>query len=207
MRKEDADDFANALKDILKSYNQECGVFTLRVWWLALRIHPLKDVLNALGAYCADPDRCKFAPKAGDIVGMIEGTKADRAELAVIAFARAIENANAYDTVVFDDPAIHYAVKVGFGSWVDMCAFCDSKFEHQEKRRSFLAAYRMFKDGTAYEPRLSGLHEQAEVTSGIPSGMSIVYIGERTKALAVEQSGRIGGNNMEKIDSPNKLLA
>jgi len=190
----DKKEFANAVREVLKSYRQECGSFTLKVWWAALQKHELSAVLNAMGAYCADPDRCKYAPKAGDIVGMIDGNKADKKELAVIAFAKVIENVNSYASVVFDDPAIHYAIAIGFGSWVEVGKYNEAEFKCQEQRRAFVSAYASFKQGTAYLPRMIGTHEQSEASTGHKSFSETLYIGDKQNALAVEDGGRVAVN-------------
>jgi len=182
--------FAESVREVLKSYRQECGTFTLNIWWIALHQYDLKKVLNAIGAYCASPEKCKFVPKAGDIVGMITGTKDDRKDLAVLAFSHAIQNVNSYQSVVFDDPAIHHAIIVGFGSWQEFGMFDDAQFKCQEQRRAFLSAYASFNDKTAYAPRLIGISEQDAVGSGLEYKFDTLYIGERKKALAVESGGR-----------------
>jgi len=205
MKAQDGESFAKALKEVLKSYRQECGTFTLKIWWAALEKHSLDTVLNAMAAYCADPDKCKFAPKAGDIVGMIDGNKVDRKELAVLAFARVLEHVNSYASVVFDDPAIHYAIQVGFGSWVEVGKFNGNEFECQEQRRAFISAYTAFKQGVAYMPRLIGIHEQNEVATGIPSGVQTLYIGDKQKALEVEQCGRVGQESLSGLNIGDAL--
>lgn len=188
----DKQEFADAVREVLKSYRQECGSFTLKIWWAALVNNDLKTVLNAMAAYCAHPDKCKFAPKAGDIVGMIEGTSADRKELAILAFSKAIQNVSSYDTVVFDDPAIHHAIIVGFGSWQEFGMYQESKFECQEQRRTFLAAYASFKKDTPYLPKLIGILERDNSAEGYPDAIPMPkYIGDHKKALAVESGGRI----------------
>jgi len=200
MNAQDGSDFAQALKEVLKSYRQECGTFTLKIWWAALEQYSLTTVLNAMGAYCADPDTCTFAPKAGDIVGMIEGKKSDRKELAVLAFARVMAHINSYASVVFDDAAIHYAIKVGFGSWIEAGRFDGNTFECQEQRRAFISAYTSFKQGTAYEPRLVGISEQNESVTGMPSWNETLYIGDAAKALEVEQCGRVSQQRLAGLD-------
>lgn len=197
MVEHDKKEFAEAVREVLKSYKQECGKFTLRMWWAALQTHSLATVLNAMGEYCASPEKCKFAPKAGDIVGMIEGTKADRKELAVMAFAKVIENVNRNATVVFDDPAIHHAIIIGFGSWEKVSDYNDFEFESQQNKREFITAYAAFNANTPYQPKLIGIVERDNAANGLYDAIpSVTYIGDKKKALAVESGGRtaISGN-------------
>lgn len=198
MIEQDKEEFAEAVTEVLKSYRQEVGKITLRIWWAALEKHDLNIVLNALGAYCASPDKCKFAPKAGDIVGMIEGTATDRQALAGAAFAKVIANSNPYNTVVFDDPAIHYAINVAYhGRWENVSKFDPSEYESQANQRAFEKAYVSYKEGMSYPARLTGIHEQENALNGYEYG-DVEYIGDNKLCLEVESKAIESG--MKKIE-------
>jgi len=190
MIESDKQAFADAVREVLKSYRQECGSFTLRVWWTALQQHDIQTVLNAMGEYCAHPDKCKFAPKAGDIVGMIEGTGKDKEALAHVAWRRLLDNCSAYDTTVFDDAAIHYAISIAFPQgWQSVGHDNIGSFEEQEHKRSFILAYTSYKEGMNYPKKLVGIFERDNGANGIEYNQ-VKYIGDNKKALAVESGGR-----------------
>ncbi|MDX8384136.1 MAG: DUF6475 domain-containing protein [Ghiorsea sp.] len=170
-----------------------------------LRDKGIAEIRTALIHHARDPKSGQFQPKPADIIRHIDGTRDDRKELAVLAFARVLDNLNSYSTVVFDDPAIHFAIAVAFGGWIEAGLFDASKFECQEQRRAFVTAYTSFKQGTAYLPRLTGIHKQGEASTGYASQASITYIGDKQKALAVENNGRVGG--MLKNEAAPKLRA
>lgn len=186
MIESDKAEFAEAVTEVLKSYRQEVGKIILRIWWTALEKHDLNTVLNALGSYCAHPDKCKFAPKAGDIVGMIEGTAEDRKAVAQAAWSRLMQNCDGSATVVFDDEAMHYAISVAFnGNWRNVGMDVIGSFEEQEHKRTFERAYASYKDGMNYPAKLIGHYEIDNHKNGYEYD-EVRYIGDKQKCLAVE---------------------
>jgi len=152
----------------------------------------LDDVKRALIKHARDPDAGQYQPKPADIIRHIEGGKADRKVMAEAAWHTVISNVNRYNSAVFDDPAIHYAIMIGFGSWLNVCDFDKDKFDCQQMYRSFINAYVSY-NGQPHPPRMIGIYE-LESAKG-PTKYEIEYHGDKQKALAVEQGGRTGGMN------------
>ena len=180
-------DFAEAIGETLKSYNQEVSTFQLRIWWAGLEQFELATVLNALGGYMASPVKCKFAPKPGDIVEMIEGSANDKEALAAQQWQTVMDNCNGYKTTVFDDPAIHYALHVTFGAWdkVGICEEHDLKF----RRLDFIKAYCAYKDGMPYPAKLIGTAERDNAALGQTNEFNTIeYVGDKEKCLAIEST-------------------
>jgi len=187
MVESDKKDFAAAVSEVLGAYNQEVSTFQLRVWWAGLCGFELNTVLSALGGYMASPQKCKFAPKPGDIVEMIEGSAKDREAIAMQAWQRVMDNCNGYLTTVFDDPAIHYSIHVTFGTWdnVGKCEENDLKF----KRLDFIKAYCSYKNGMPYPPKLIGTIERDNAANGQTNEFNAIeYIGDKEICLAVEST-------------------
>jgi len=180
-------EFASAVGEVLGSYNQEVSKFQLRIWWVALEPYELNTVLNALGGYMSSPQKCRFAPKPGDIVEMIEGSAKDREAIAMQAWQRVMDNCNSYATTVFDDPAIHHAIHVTFGMWhaLGQCDEHDLKF----KRLDFIKAYCAFREGMPYPPKLIGVVERDNAAAGQANDFNAIeYIGDKQKCLAIAAS-------------------
>lgn len=187
MDKNDSEDFADAIKEVLRSYNQEVSTFQLKMWWAGLKRFDLNIVLNALGGYIASPEKCKFAPKPGDIVEMIEGSSKDREALAAHAWQIVMDNCNGYMTTVFDSPAIHYALKITFGNWqsVGQCEEYDLKF----KRLDFIKAFSSFKEGMPFPAKMVGTLERDNAANGQSNDHNAIeYVGDKEKCLAIESS-------------------
>lgn len=167
-----------------------------------LKDKSLADIKTALIKHARNPDSGQFMPKPADVIREIDGSAQDRKNMAVLAWARVIENVSRYDSVVFDDPAIHYAIAVAFGSdWNDVCNFEESKFEDQDKKRAFIAAHSMFKQGMNYPPRFAGLHEM----EGVDYKKCLRIVGDRDKARLVHQGGSHSG--LSALNSESTLKA
>lgn len=79
MVNQDKKQFYTVVIEVIGMYNQEISEIGLQIWWQALHDYDLNKVMNALGEYCANPNTCKFSPKPGDIVGIIDGNHANGA--------------------------------------------------------------------------------------------------------------------------------
>jgi len=156
-----------------------------------LKDKSIEQIMSALIAHARDPESGQFIPKPADVIRHIDGKREDRKDAATIAWARVLENVNAYASVVFDDPAIHYAISVGFGGkWVDVCSFNADDFAYQEKRRSFITAYASFKPDTMnYPTHLIGIHEQ----DGADIKDNITFVGDKEKSRLVYRGGSDSG--------------
>jgi len=184
----DKKQFADAVKEVLRVYNQEVTTFQLRVWWIGLEKFEVDNVLNALGAYMAIPEKCKFAPKPGDIVELIKGSGKDREALAMQAWQMMTDNLNSYATSVFPHPAIHYAIAMTFGTWIRAGQMTEK--EEPFKRRDFIKAFCQYEHGMEYPGRLVGITEQENFASGYENPLhAVAYIGDKQKCLEVEKEG------------------
>jgi len=156
----------------------------------------LAEVMSGLVAHARNPDGGQFLPKPADVIRHIDGAKADRKDYATVAWARVVDNVNRYASVAFDDPAIHYALQVGFGgNWQDVCDFNSDDFAYQEKRRSFITAYANFKKGMSYQPYFVGVEELEN------GSVSITFIGNGEQAKLVHKGGSNSG--LDKLVAHN----
>ena len=69
MNPTERDDFVYALKTTMQFYGKELDGPQLKIWFKALRGHPLPTVQDALDQY---PQVGKFAPKPVDILGIVD---------------------------------------------------------------------------------------------------------------------------------------
>lgn len=120
MSPNDANQFKELLTSALAYYRQDASPFVLSVFWQACQPFTMEQVRKALTAHATDPERGQFAPKAADLVRILQGTNTDRAQLAWGKCLDAMSRVGAYTDVVFDDPAIH-AVVEDLGGWPKVC--------------------------------------------------------------------------------------
>lgn len=197
MVEQDKTRFAEMLIATMQIYGKQPSKMVIQLYWNVLDRFTIAQVEHGLKAHLNDPDQGKFQPKPADIIRHIEGTKADRKTLAEVAWRKVLENVNRYDSVVFDDPAIHYALQIAFGDWLTVCDFDKDQFDCQQMYRSFITAYSNY-NGQPHKPRMTGIFEQEQAKG--ESKFSITYVGDKQKALEVEAGGRIGNmNNLSAV--------
>ena len=178
---------------ISEEYGTEYSDTRMKMWAGMLKDYSEKQVKGALIKYMRS-EQARFAPKVSDIITMIEGKAVDRKAAGEAAFQR-VYNAigscgGSYASVVFDDPAIMYAISV-MGGWIDFCGITDD--EKPFRRRDFVSAYASYKNGMGYPAHLAGIHERDNTANGTGVEMSLTYIGDKSRAITVHNAGRSGG--------------
>jgi len=175
----------------------------IEMWWRCLEKFTIDQVAHGFQAHLTDGERGQFQPMPADIIRHIEGgNKATREARAEYAWRLVLDNLNTYESAVFDDPAIHYAIKTVFGSWEDVGSMDMSK-EAPFRRRDFVRAYISWKPGTSYPSRMIGRLER-ECACG-ESNFATHYIGDKDKCLAVEGGGVEG--SLARIDAKQPIAA
>ena len=111
------------------------------VYWNVLKKYPADQVFAGFERIIEKPRLLKF-PVPGDIIAQFSLDIETQALQAWDKVKKGIHKAGYMNSVKFDDPVIHNAIKVVFGGWKKLC---DAK-EADEKfyRPQFLKAYAMF---------------------------------------------------------------
>ncbi len=201
MRPDDRAGFKALLTDALAFYRQDVSKFSLGVWWAACAPFALEQVSKAFTAHATDPERGRFPPMPADIVKHLQGTQTDRSLIAWGKVLEAIQRVGAYQSVVFDDPAIHAAVE-DLGGW---CAACRSTMDELPfLQRRFTEAHRAYstRPGLPYPARLIGESEAANRAAGKPVDAPVL-IGDPQAAREVARLG--AGSNRVQITSGGAL--
>ena len=86
----------------------------------ALRPYPLEAVRAAIGRHLVSSEG-KYFPTAAHIVQQIQGTEAERAELAWRRVVAAVSRWGCYESVRFPTPAYHFAIRE-LGGWERLVA-------------------------------------------------------------------------------------
>ena len=190
--------FKALLTDALAFWRRDVTTFTLDVWWKACETFDLEQVRKAFSAHAMDPERGQFAPMPADMVRLLQGTVTDRSLMAWSKVYEAMQRVGAYESVVFDDPAIHAAIE-DCGGWVPMCRGEMDDLPFLQRR--FTDAHKAYtrRGDFAYPPKLVGAHEQNNARLG-HEGAKPVLIGNREAAKRV----LIGGS--ESTRTPMRRL-
>jgi hypothetical protein len=179
--------FAELLTDALAFYRREPSKFALSVWWQACQPFDFEQVAKALTAHAMDPERGQFPPMPADIVKHLQGTQTDRSLIAWGKVLDAIQRVGAYQSVVFDDGAIHATIE-DMGGWVKLCRSNTDELPHLQRR--FTETYRAYarRPDMPYPPRLTGAHEQANALTG-KSVAPPMLVGDAMRAQGVLKTG------------------
>ena len=165
MREADKMSFGKLLADVMKFYKETVTPFALDVWWDACRDFDRDHVAKAFSTHARDPDRGQWAPKPADIVRILSGTQADQALVAWGKLLHAIKSVGAYESVQFDDRAIHSAV-TDLGGWVAVCRSKTDELPFIQRR--FCDAYRVYCRRDNHPTYLMGEHEATNRLAGMP---------------------------------------
>ena len=193
MNAQDKPAFKDLITQALAFYRQDVSVFSLTVWWQACQPFALEQVSKAFTAHAIDAERGRFPPMPADIVKHLQGTQTDRSLLAWGKALEAIQRVGAYQSVGFDDPAIHAAVE-DLGGWVAICRSTMQELPHLQRR--FTEAHRAYcgRPGFAFPAYLIGESEAANRMAGKRSAPPVL-IGDATKAAEVMRLGRSGARS------------
>jgi Domain of unknown function (DUF6475) len=194
MKAEDKPAFAELLVNALAFWKQDVSTFGLTVWWEACRAFDLEQVTKSLSAHAVCPDRGRFAPMPADIVRLLQGTAVDRSLLAWGKVSDAMGSVGAYDSVCFDDPAIHSAI-VDMGGWPSLCRGSFDELSHTQRRFCELHRAYSARGGDEYSSYLVGVFESTNRLEGRlvkPPKL----IGDPQKALRIMDGGLANGKTL-----------
>ena len=190
MQATDKTEFAALIADALAFYRQSASAFALSVWWQACQGFDLEQVRKALTAHAMDPERGKFAPMPSDMVRVLRGTQTDRSLLAWGKVLDAIHGVGAYQSVVFDDAAIHCAIE-DMGGWPAICRSQTDELPHLQRRFCELHRAYAVRPDHPFPARLIGDFEAANRHAGKDVAPPVL-VGDAARAQAVMLGGAAG---------------
>ena len=181
---------ADVLGGVHDFYGKELSRFAITVWMQACEMFDVEQVTKALSAHLMDAERGQFMPKPADIVRQLEGTRTDRSLIAWGKVLDAMQRVGAYQSVVFDDGAIHGAIS-DMGGWAAICRSETDELPFTQKRFCDLHRAYSARPDMPYPARLVGDHE----LHNAPRGYNVappMLIGDAQRAQAVERLGSVG---------------
>lgn len=121
----------DVMNAIIEMYNFKMSAPLLRMYDAALSKYDIDAIEQAFGEHISDPVKSKFAPKPGDLILYIAGTKRDRAGNAADKLQLAIRKTTAHTGVTFDDALINLTIQQ-LGGWVS-CYYsvCEAEKSHE----------------------------------------------------------------------------
>lgn len=194
MNRDEFQRFSMALTACAELYGKTVSEGAMTLWWQALERFDLAQVERAFRLAVESPDTGQFMPRPADIIKRIDGTSADRGLIAWGQVLGAMSRVGAYQSVAFDDPAIHAAIQ-DLGGWVKLCREESDDLPFVQRR--FTDAYRAYvgRPDLPYPAILQGDHEQVNIAGGRGGNQLPVFIGDKGKAMVVARLS----NNQQSV--------
>lgn len=132
-----------------------------------LRAYSLDEIMLALKKHMVDPDHGQFPPKPADIIRQLQGPSEERSLAAWAKVMAALSRIGPYQSVVFDDPAIHGAIALMRG-WIRLGNLSDDESPFVAKE--FQTHYRMLvrQERYQYPGVLIGIMDEQNNRNGYP---------------------------------------
>jgi len=197
--------FVELLTQALGFYGQAVSPFAVSVWWQACQGVEIEQVRRALTAHAMDPDHGHFAPKPADIVRQLKGTAADRSLVAWGKVMDAIRRVGAYQSVAFDDGAIHAAIE-DMGGWSAVCRGQVDELPFLQKRFTDLHRAYSARPDAKWPARLLGEHDLANAKLGHATAPPAL-VGDVDKARRVMSLGVNGPKTAVTFETATASVA
>ena len=138
MKHEEKIDFTDMITGVAEVYGKKISTKLLDIYWLALEKYEFEQIRLAIQQHLLNPDTGQFMPKPADFVRYVEGKSQEKILLAWQKLMKAVKQHGSYQSIIFDDPLIHYVVDE-MGGWILFCRTEDSKlpFVFQEFSRYY----------------------------------------------------------------------
>lgn len=185
--------FAALLTGLADYYKQEISRAVMALYWEGLKQFDFAAVEKACWAHTQNPDTGMWMPKIADIVKMVSGRTDDQAKVAWAKVDRAVRSVPGTGaSVAFDDPLIHRVI-ADMGGWSSFGTKSEDEWPFVAKE--FETRYRGFRmrgEIPAYPPRLIGIYEAGNASSGQVARAETYLIGHQQTAIAVIKGGSDG---------------
>lgn len=164
MQNKDFKKFMALLALVADTYSQpRLSEDAVKLYFKVLSDYSLDEVSQAIMEHIK---QSPYMPKPADIIRIIEGTAEDRASEAWYHVLKAMQQYGHYESVQFDNPAIHYAIE-RMGGWQKLCQLTEEELPFRE--RDFIKHYIRGERMASWDKvplRFMGKHEQDNVFNG-----------------------------------------
>lgn len=188
MKPNEREEFLDLLQGVMDFYKESLGEFAIQVWTEAMRPYDMSAIRSAFSRHARNPDNGQYAPKPADIERILGGRSIDAAQVAWSKVDRAMRTVGPYQSVAFDDPAIH-AVLSDMGGWTLLAAKTDKEWPFVANE--FVQRYRGYViqgEVPIHAPKMVGLVEAHNAAIGA-APPEPALIGNRERAAAVRDGG------------------
>lgn len=164
MQNKDFKKFMALLALVADTYSQpRLSEDAVKLYFKVLSDYSLDEVSQAIMEHIK---QSPYMPKPADVIRILDGTVEDRASEAWYHVLKAMQQYGHYESVQFDNPAIHYAIE-RMGGWQKLCQLTEEELPFRE--RDFIKHYIRGERMASWDKvplRFMGKHEQDNVFNG-----------------------------------------
>ena len=176
--------YQNGISLLLASFRHlQIKEETMDLWFQLLDDMSDNDFMASIKNICRNT--AEIYPTTNIVALIREQFKMDNEDMAILAWQSvlgAIETYGSYETVIFQDRAIHSAVDL-VGGWIELCSITTE--EEQWKKKEFIQAYKAVVNRDDHPEKMVGRLEIDNASKGLTE-----YI---------PKPKQIGGNNQKRI--------
>lgn len=205
MRNSDVNDFSSLLTSVYQLYGKDINQGLFELWWNALQRFDIADIRKALSSHVTNTDNGQFLPKPADIIRALEGTTQTKGLTAWSKVEKAIRSVGAYQSIVFDEPAIMASIR-DMGGWVQLCQVSEKEMPFKAQEFAKRHAGYVAKPPSDFPSHLIGLSEAENSRNGFQDFTpKPVMIGNQQAAKLVHERGSEAQQGM--IHRPERAVA
>lgn len=151
------------------------------------------DQLNDAAIILARTKVIHTFPTPAEIIQAVEGNPQEKAAVAFDKLIGAVRSIGPYQTVVFDDSAIHAFVQ-SYGGWEEICDKTVEEWKYM--RNEFLKGYHGFTGRTDVPLQLTGIHDAVNRAKGYDHQIPPCIVGDPAKALVWTERAALSRGRM-----------
>jgi hypothetical protein len=153
-------------------YERTIGPEVVVAYWEALKGYRVDQLVAALRKHVCSTGRCRFFPKPGDLIELIDGSSVAAAAQMWQQVDEKIRSSGRYVSVCFEDPVTAQVIEE-MGGWTSVCS-SETERDHDFKRQEFVKRYEQVR-GLDARPAMksAGLLERSGGKLGAASTVKI----------------------------------
>jgi len=164
MNNSDAEQFAKLMGVLAEVFDdgKEPSAFKVEVYFKTLERFSVEQLSQAVESMVVNRVYPSF-PKPAEIIEAIQGKQEDRATLAWVKVLETVRRVGSYQSVKFDDPAIHSVIEA-MGGWIELGNM--SVNDEKWKQKEFEKLYRVIAKRGNHPKYLIGITEHKNSMMG-----------------------------------------
>lgn len=172
--------FLNYMHSMAELFERQLSEQVVSLYWETLKGYSDQDIMRAFNQAVKT---CRFFPKPAELIECAQGNKSEQAILAWEKVYKATSSVGSYESVKFDDPAIHSCIEM-MGGWPELCLIKPD--EMKWKQKEFERLYAVMEKRNSHTDHLPGIIEQQNSVRGFDQPAQVKMIGEFGKVRELE---------------------